>query len=256
MVWGKRIKLLGEKMRYLILIVLSMGLSLTACSNKKSSSVATAPATTTTTTTNTNTNVPAGYPSLPAPVNTQYYVSTAAGYYFDQYYYDYLYIPTLDITSVSNYSKFLLAGLPNIAPPSGFSASYSCNFNLFSWIFDGNAGSCSSSTQNSFLSQMAAAPALMTLTISSNGQVSGNWLVDAYQLYGGAENGVIDYYMAIPFQGTIAKYTSGNYTGMYYIQAGPLLLISTTANTLTQYKAWIYDNSSGSYKKFANVTVR
>lgn len=232
-------------MRYLLIVILAMSMGMTACSKKKSSSVATAPATNDNTDNGGGTNNPSGctsncnpgvIPNMPAPYNGSYYVGKVK-----------------NITK-STYKKFLKAGLGVYSDGGQFGDGYSyswnyqCDFNIFALIFDGQGFNCS--TQQSqfeqYITDMANAPAMITLTFYKNGTVEGNWLVDAYQDY----YGYIDYYMGIPFKGKVFKLTDGR----YLIEAGPLSLVTTSPSARTSFNTYFYDGNSD--LQFGTVTVK
>lgn len=224
--------------RLLLLLLLSFSVGLTACSSKKSST-STAPATNNTDTDtddDDDTTNPGScssgscpvvtIPGMPKPQNGQYYVGKVK-----------------NITQ-SNYKKFLKAGLGVYSDGGQFGDgynynwNYTCDINVFSLIFDGELFNCQNqqSQFQQYINAMAAAPAMITLSFYSNGHVEGNWLVDAYQDF----YGYIDYYMGIPFQGSVVKLNDGR----YLIEAGPLSLVTSTPTSKTTFNAYFFDGST------------
>ena len=89
---------------------------------------------------------------------------------------------------------------------------------------------------NEYLEDIASSPAIVVLTIHSNGHVEGNWLVVAYQDF----YGYIDYYMAIPFQGTVTELQDGR----LMIEAGPLAFVMQSTTNALKHNIYFFDGNN------------
>jgi len=209
-------------MRYFILIMLAFGMSVSACSKKKS--------TTTTTTTNTNT-----------------------GYYIDNNNSNgTLYSGSVNVYDKATYKNFLYTGF-GYQYYQTYNYNFSCNLDLFRWIFGGQLADCNSG-QTSF-TNLVNAPALLELKFfpktTNQGQTSypvdGLWVVDPN--YSGYE---------IPFQGDAVELSDGR----WLIEAGNIGLLTTKSgstvnlNNFDVYYIWYDSSGYRNSTKFANVTIR
>lgn len=222
----------GETMRKLILILLTATLSLSvACSKKKSNSVATPPPVTPTTPT-----YPGGYiPNFPAPINSAFHYGT------------------VNITKRATYVNFLRAAFGyqtynngydfGQQQDYGYNYNYSCDLNIFRWLFDDDLINCSNgqSQYNDYVSDLSYEKTMVQLLFQGDGTVKGLWLAGASMDF----NGTMYAYEQIPFRGRLTQLADGR----FMIEAGPLVFL-TTSTSVTNFDVF-YEET-----KFGNVTVR
>lgn len=221
-------------MRHLVLILLAATLAVNvACSKKKSSStVATAPPAVVDPNQPYN---PGGYlPGWPAPTNASFYYGTVQVQKYDVYQYF--------LESAFGYQAYTQGGSYGQQQGFNYSYNYSCDLNIFRWIFGGNIASCGGyqNQYDQFIYDLSYQRAMVQLLFQADGTVKGLWLAGASQ--DGAGN--MYAYKQISFRGRLRQLQDGR----FIIEAGPLVFLSTTQATNFDvfFQEW----------KIGNVTVR
>ncbi len=225
-------------MKHLVLILLAATLSINvACSKKKSGggTVATAPPVAVDP--NNPYNPGTYYPGFPAPQNAKYHYGS------------------VQIIKPATYVSFLKSAFyyqtyqqqgnyyGQQANGSSYNYSYSCDFNIFRWLFEGQALNCNSGGQSQFdnyVQQLVYQQTMVQLLFLADGTVKGLWLAGASM--DGAGN--MYAYEQIPFRGRISQL----HDGRLIVDAGPIVLLST--GSYTNFDIYFNESTLG------NVTIR
>lgn len=218
-------------MKHLLLIILAATLTVNvACSKKKSSStVATTPPVVVD---------PGGggggyIPNWPQPSNAAFYYGTVTVQKFDVYQ-DFL-------ESAFGYQAYNQGGSYG-QQGHNYNFNYSCDLNIFRWIFGGNIVNCGNyqNQYNQYVYDLSYQRAMVQLLFLADGSVKGLWLAGASQ----DTNGNMYAHKQISFRGRMIQLQDGR----YMIEAGPLVFLTT--NTVSNFDIFFNE------WKIGNVTVR